>query len=155
MLFGARFSLSIGLTVVFFSALIGLILGSIAGYNGGLVDEIIMRIVDGFLAVPSMFLALAVVGFLGPGLANVILALVVWSGPLSPEWSGAKSCRLKARSSSKLHALWEQATCTSSSATLPEYPGPCSGCGDSWHQQCRPGSSRAELPGTGSAAGSS
>jgi peptide/nickel transport system permease protein len=77
MLFGARFSLSIGLTVVFFSALIGLILGSIAGYNGGLVDEIIMRIVDGFLAVPSMFLALAVVGFLGPGLANVILALVV------------------------------------------------------------------------------
>jgi peptide/nickel transport system permease protein len=77
MLFGASFSLSIGLTVAALSAVIGLVLGSAAGYYGGLVDEMLMRVVDGFLAVPSMFLALAVVGFLGPGLANVILALVV------------------------------------------------------------------------------
>ncbi len=75
-LFGARVSLSIGLVVVALSALFGLLLGGAAGYYGGVLDEALMRIVDGFLAVPSMFLALAVVGFLGSGIANIMLALV-------------------------------------------------------------------------------
>jgi len=75
-LFGARISLGIGLVVVALSAIFGLLLGGAAGYYGGVLDEALMRIVDGFLAVPSMFLALAVVGFLGPGIANIVLALV-------------------------------------------------------------------------------
>jgi peptide/nickel transport system permease protein len=76
-LFGARISLGIGLVVVALSAIFGLLFGGAAGYYGGVLDEALMRIVDGFLAVPSMFLALAVVGFLGPGIANIVLALVV------------------------------------------------------------------------------
>ncbi|OPX78640.1 MAG: nickel transporter permease NikC [Methanosaeta sp. PtaB.Bin039] len=81
-IFAARISLYIGVVVVSLSLLIGVALGSIAGYFGGLLDELIMRFVDAFLAFPSMFLALAVIGLMGPGLSNLILALVVveWTG---------------------------------------------------------------------------
>ncbi|MFB3763881.1 MAG: nickel transporter permease [Methanotrichaceae archaeon] len=80
--FGARTSLMIGISVVLLSALIGIILGCTAGYLGGFVDEIIMRIVDAFLAFPSMFLTLAIVGFLGAGLANMMISLILveWTG---------------------------------------------------------------------------
>ena len=76
-LFGARISLLIGVIVISGSLLIGLVLGTISGYFGGFADDIIMRIVDGFLAVPSMFLALALAGTLGPGFFNMAIALIV------------------------------------------------------------------------------
>lgn len=81
-LFGIRISFFIGLVTVFFSALIGMILGGAAGYYGGLLDEVIMRVVDAFLAFPSIFLALAVIGFLGSGLVNLMLSLILveWTG---------------------------------------------------------------------------
>ncbi|OPX83569.1 MAG: nickel transporter permease NikC [Methanosaeta sp. PtaB.Bin005] len=81
-LFGIRISFFIGLATVFFSALIGMILGGAAGYYGGLLDEVVMRVVDAFLAFPSIFLALAVIGFLGSGLVNLMLSLILveWTG---------------------------------------------------------------------------
>ena len=81
-LFGIRISLFIGLTTVFFSALIGMVLGGAAGYYGGLLEEAVMRVVDAFLSFPSIFLALAVIGFLGSGLANLMLSLILveWTG---------------------------------------------------------------------------
>jgi peptide/nickel transport system permease protein len=75
-IYGARISLLVGVTVISASLLIGIVLGTISGYFGGLADEVIMRLVDGFLAVPSMFLALALAGTLGPGLINLMIALV-------------------------------------------------------------------------------
>jgi len=82
MIFGIRISLFIGLTVVLFSALLGIILGGAAGYYGGLLDETVMRVVDAFLSFPSIFLALAVIGFLGSGLTNLMLSLILvdWTG---------------------------------------------------------------------------
>lgn len=75
-LYGARISLSVGVAVICGSLLIGVILGTVSGYFGGLADDVIMRLVDGFLAIPSMFLALALAGTLGPGLFNLMMALI-------------------------------------------------------------------------------
>ena len=76
---GARVSLQIGLVITVVAALIGVPLGIVAGYVGGLAGEAIMRVTDVFLSVPALVLALAVVGALGPGILNAMLALsLVW-----------------------------------------------------------------------------
>ncbi|WP_305063906.1 nickel transporter permease [Methanococcoides sp.] len=76
-IFGSRVSIFIGVSVTVISLIIGILLGITAGYYGGVVDELIMRIVDGFLAFPSMFLALGVTAFLGQGVFNLMVALTV------------------------------------------------------------------------------
>jgi peptide/nickel transport system permease protein len=76
---GTRLSLQIGLIIIFVAMGIGVPLGIIAGYFGGWVNEIIMRITDIFLSIPGLLLALAIVGALGPGIKNAMLALsIVW-----------------------------------------------------------------------------
>ncbi|MBT9159844.1 MAG: nickel transporter permease [Dehalococcoidia bacterium] len=82
LIYGTRVSLQIGVMVVGITALLGTLLGLIAGYVGGVVDEGIMRIVDVFLAFPGLILALVIAGLLGPGLFNIMLALSVigWTG---------------------------------------------------------------------------
>ena len=76
---GARTSLQIGLTITVIAALIGVPLGVIAGYFGGRVQECIMRVTDIFLSVPGLVLAIAIVGALGPGILNAMIALsLVW-----------------------------------------------------------------------------
>jgi peptide/nickel transport system permease protein len=82
LLSGARISLIVGLAVVSVSSLIGMALGSIAGYFGGFVDDAISRVVDVLMAFPGILLAIALVAVLGPSLTNVVLALCVigWVG---------------------------------------------------------------------------
>lgn len=79
---GARVSLQIGLVITLAGALAGVPLGLTAGYLGGRTGEAIMRVTDMFLSVPSLVLALAVVGALGPGILNAVVAisLVWWPG---------------------------------------------------------------------------
>ena len=79
---GARISLLVGLVVVGVSSTIGIALGSIAGYFGGKVDDVISRVIDVLLAFPGLLLAIAMVAVLGPSLTNVVLALSVigWVG---------------------------------------------------------------------------
>lgn len=79
--YGSRISILLGVTIVALSASIGTILGFFAGYFGGIVDEILMRIVDAFLTIPSMFLALAIIGFMGTGFFNLVLSIsaVEWT----------------------------------------------------------------------------
>lgn len=79
---GARVSLLVGLSVVGVSSLVGMFLGSVAGYFGGRVDDAISRIIDVLMAFPGILLAIALVAVLGPSLGNVILALSVigWVG---------------------------------------------------------------------------
>ena len=81
-IYGTRVSLKLGVIVVGIITVIGVTLGLISGYYGGIVDEIIMRLVDVVLAFPGIILALAVAGALGPGLFNVMLALAMvgWTG---------------------------------------------------------------------------
>jgi peptide/nickel transport system permease protein len=79
---GARISFIVGLTVVTISAVVGTILGAVAGYFGGLLDDAISRVVDTLLAFPGLLLSIALVAVLGPSLTNVLLALTVvgWVG---------------------------------------------------------------------------
>lgn len=72
---GAYSSIFASLVIVGLSMLIGCAVGLVSGYAGGLTDEVIMRIVDVFLAFPGIVLSIAVAGMLGPGLRNGILAL--------------------------------------------------------------------------------
>jgi peptide/nickel transport system permease protein len=74
-LHGGRISLGVGLTAVTLSALIGVTLGLLAGFFGGRTDALIMRVVDVFLAIPYILLAMGVVFALGPSLLNVILVM--------------------------------------------------------------------------------
>jgi peptide/nickel transport system permease protein len=74
---GARISLVVGLTVVSVSAAVGTLLGALAGYFGGLLDDVISRVVDTLLAFPGLLLAIALVAVLGPSLRNVLFALAV------------------------------------------------------------------------------
>ena len=82
LLMGARVSLFVGLSVVSISALVGIALGSVAGYAGGRIDNALGRVMDVLLAFPGILLAIALVAVLGPSLTNVVLALVVigWVG---------------------------------------------------------------------------
>jgi peptide/nickel transport system permease protein len=76
---GTRLSLQIGLIIILVAMGIGIPLGMAAGYLGGWVSEAIMRITDIFLSVPGLLLALAIVGALGPGIKNAMIALsLVW-----------------------------------------------------------------------------
>jgi peptide/nickel transport system permease protein len=81
-IWGARVSLRVGFSVVILASIIGITLGSMAGYFGGWMDTVIMRITDILLAFPGILLAIAMVAVLGPSLNNVVLALVVigWVG---------------------------------------------------------------------------
>ncbi len=76
LLYGARISLVVGLSVVTISGIIGILLGLVSGYYGGWVDLILMRIVDILLAFPGLLLAIALVAVLGPSLTNVVIALI-------------------------------------------------------------------------------
>ena len=77
LIFGARFSLAIGLVVVTSSLVSGVILGLLAGYFRGIIDVVIMRIMDVILAFPSLLLALVLVAILGPGLVNAMIAIAL------------------------------------------------------------------------------
>lgn len=72
---GSRISLMVGFMVVAISGGVGVTLGAIAGYYGGVVDGVIMRVVDILYAFPFLILAIAVVGILGPSLVNVMIVL--------------------------------------------------------------------------------
>jgi peptide/nickel transport system permease protein len=76
-IFGARIPLIISAVVVAGVLIIGVPLGGIAGYIGGWIDELVMRVTDIFLAFPALILAMALVAFLGPSLRNVAIALVI------------------------------------------------------------------------------
>ncbi|MCD6278124.1 MAG: ABC transporter permease [Desulfurococcales archaeon] len=80
-LYGSRIALRVGVLVALISAAIGVTLGLISGYYGGIIDEVIMRIVDIVWSFPSLILALAIVSILGPGLINamVAIALTMWA----------------------------------------------------------------------------
>ena len=76
-LYGGRISLGVGLSAVTLSGLIGVTLGLLAGFHGGRIDALIMRVVDVFLAIPYILLAMGVVFALGPSLLNVILVMAI------------------------------------------------------------------------------
>ncbi len=81
LVYGTRVTLQVGLVVVGITSVVGVALGAVAGYRGGLVDEIIMRCVDVLLAFPGIILALVIAGILGPSLFSIMFAisLIGWT----------------------------------------------------------------------------
>jgi len=80
-LYAARISLTVSVTAETLALLLGVPLGVLAGYRGGLTDDVIMRALDGFLAFPGILLALTIVGMFGPHLQFLILALGIINAP--------------------------------------------------------------------------
>jgi peptide/nickel transport system permease protein len=80
-IWGTRTAFIIGLSVISSILIIGLTLGSISGYFGGLLDEIIMRVTDIFMAFPTLILAMAVTIALGPSIKTIMIALITVSWP--------------------------------------------------------------------------
>jgi peptide/nickel transport system permease protein len=79
---GGRISFLVGVTVVSVSSVVGTVLGAVAGYFGGVVDDLLSRVIDTLLAFPGLLLAIALVAVLGPSLGNVLFALTIigWVG---------------------------------------------------------------------------
>ena len=82
MIYGSRISLAVGFVAIGIATIIGIILGAVAGYYGRWVDSIIMRLVDIMLCIPSFFLILAVIAFVGQSIWNImaIIGLTAWMG---------------------------------------------------------------------------
>ena len=80
-IYGARISLSIGFVSVAISVLIGSFLGAAAGYFGGVIDNVIMRITDMLMCIPSMLLVMAIIAALGISLVNLLIAMTISSVP--------------------------------------------------------------------------
>jgi len=81
-LYGARYSLLIGIVSVTIGLSIGLLLGSIAGYVGGYADTVIMRAMDIMLAIPGLLFAIGIVAMLGPGLKQIMIAIGIVNIPI-------------------------------------------------------------------------
>jgi peptide/nickel transport system permease protein len=81
LVFGARLTLYVVTLVALLAAPIGLVVGTVAGYAGGWIDAVLMRITDIFLAFPRLILALAFVAALGPGIENAVIAIAITSWP--------------------------------------------------------------------------
>jgi peptide/nickel transport system permease protein len=80
--YGARYSLLIGVVSVTVGLSVGLLLGAIAGYAGGIVDSVIMRLMDIMLSIPGLLLAIGIVAVLGPGITQIMVAVGVTQIPI-------------------------------------------------------------------------
>ena len=96
-LYGARTSLTIAFAVLSISAVIGVLLGVIAGYAGGLVKDVIMRITDVFLAFPALLLSVALVTVLRPGLQGAIIAITAAWWPWYARMAAVAATSIRSR----------------------------------------------------------
>lgn len=96
-IFGTRISLRVGLISVAIGGSLGVLLGTVAGFYGRFLDNVIMRLVDVLLAFPGLLLALAIVAILGPGLFNVMIAVGIGGIPTYARMSRATTLAVKER----------------------------------------------------------
>lgn len=95
--YGGRSSLTTGFLVVFLAVLIGAPLGAVAGYFGGRVDDVIMRITDVFLSFPPLLLAIAIATALGSGFVNTMIAIAITWWPWYTRLVRAQTVSLRER----------------------------------------------------------
>jgi peptide/nickel transport system permease protein len=93
--YGSRVSLTIALLVAAISTPIGMLIGILSGYLGGVVDEILMRLADIFLAFPRLILAIAFAAALGPGVENAIIAIAIAHWPSYARLARAETLNVK------------------------------------------------------------
>lgn len=92
---GAQLSLGVGILVIIIAAFIGIVFGTISGYLGGIVDTVIMRLVDMILAFPSLILAMALAAVLGPNLQNAMIAIAIVKVPVYIRLARAEALVIK------------------------------------------------------------
>lgn len=80
-IWGARVSLSVGLISMGIAVVVGVLIGSVAGFAGGIVDQVLTRITDAFMAFPMLLLLIVLASYLGPSLMNTILVIGLTSWP--------------------------------------------------------------------------
>ncbi len=97
LMYGARYSLIIGIAATAFAMVVGSIIGMLAGYYGGRFDTIIMQVMDILLAFPSLILGLIIVAMLGPSLMNIIIAIALTSIPSFARIARAPTISVKER----------------------------------------------------------
>ena len=97
MLFGAQNSLTVGVIVVFSAGLFGTVLGLFAGYAGGTLDDVLMRITDIFFAFPPLILAMAIAAALGPSLTNAMIAISIVAWPVYARLMRGQALSLRQR----------------------------------------------------------
>jgi peptide/nickel transport system permease protein len=95
--YGTRVSLEVGVAAVVISLLVGVLVGLVAGYNGGWVDDLFMRTMDGLRAFPALVLALAISAVLGPGILNVMIAVGVVNVPTFARLTHAQTLSVRER----------------------------------------------------------
>ncbi len=117
LIYGTRYTLMVVALVVITAAPVGLLVGTMAGYFGSWVDELLMRLTDVFLAFPKLILALAFVSALGPGIENAILAIALTAWPPYARIARAETITVrntdyiaaaKLQGMSNLRLLWGQ-----------------------------------------------
>jgi peptide/nickel transport system permease protein len=96
-IFGSRVSLSAGIVSVAVALLLGVLVGLVAGYHGGWLDDLLMRMIDALYAFPALLLALAITAILGPGLTNVMLAIGIVFMPAFARLVRAQSLSVRER----------------------------------------------------------
>lgn len=95
MVYGSRVTLTIAFLVAAISTPLGMLIGIVAGYLGGTVDEILMRVADVFLAFPRLILAIAFAAALGPGVENAIIAIAVAQWPTYARLARAETLNVR------------------------------------------------------------
>ncbi|MDN4071851.1 ABC transporter permease [Fictibacillus terranigra] len=94
-LYGARISLGVGITVIIIASIIGILIGTVSGYFGGIMDLVIMRIMDMVMAFPTLILAMALAAALGPSLQNAMLAIAIVKIPVYVRLARGESLVIK------------------------------------------------------------
>lgn len=94
--YGARVSLLVGLVATACALVIGITVGSIAGYFGGAIDALLMRITDAFQTIPGFLFAIVLVGVLSPSITNIIIAIAVVSWPPIARLTRAEVLKVRA-----------------------------------------------------------
>ena len=92
---GARISLLVGFAAASFSALIGIIVGALAGFAGGKIDEFFMRVAEAFQVVPQFFLAILIVALFGPSLFKIVVVIGILSWPSTARIIRAEFLKLR------------------------------------------------------------
>lgn len=96
-IWGARVSLSVGIIAVGIGLSAGLLLGLVAGWRGGLIDQVIMRAIDALLAFPGLLLAISITSALGPNLRNAMLAIGIVAIPVYTRLTRSQVLQLRGR----------------------------------------------------------
>ena len=96
-LWGGRVSIFVGFSAAFATTVLGLLVGTISGYLGGWVDDILMRLTETFMVIPRFFLALIIVAFFGANIWNIILAISILTWPVTARLVRSEFLTLRTR----------------------------------------------------------